>query len=273
MLDATAEWRYYGDDEVGENPSRCGMPINARLPESSLGCIVKGGQKNFGEFRRIQRYVQWQSMPYGEKKLYDNYQHITTMATIAGLPKKICEEACRYHQQISEHKTFRGDNRDAIIAASIYIACRAENYPRTSKEIAHMFNLDYSSATKGCKNAMTIINELTDVPTYTVTSATSFIERYCSKIGMGAAMTAIAKFISLQLEKQNLIPENTPHAVASGIIYFVIAEFELPIDKSSICHISDISDVTIVKCFKKIKAHKDKILVPEIYLKYAKKNA
>ena len=39
-------------------------------------------------------------------------------------------------------KTFRGDNRDGIIAASIYISFRINKYPRTAKEIATLFNLD-----------------------------------------------------------------------------------------------------------------------------------
>ena len=39
-------------------------------------------------------------------------------------------------------------------------ACRINNYPRTAKEIATMFHLDNTSATRGCKNAISIINEL-----------------------------------------------------------------------------------------------------------------
>ena len=48
----------------------------------------------------------------------------------------------RYHKQTLEHKTFRGLNRDGIIAASIYIACRVNQTPRTPKEIATIFHLD-----------------------------------------------------------------------------------------------------------------------------------
>ena len=54
--------------------------------------------------------------------------------------------------KISKQKTFRGLNRHGIIAASIYISCSINNYPRTAKEIATIFNLDCTSATKGCKN-------------------------------------------------------------------------------------------------------------------------
>ena len=58
---------------------------------------------------------------------------------------------------ITEKKTFRGLNRDGIIAASIYIASRINSIPR--KEIATIFYLDNTSATRGCKNAISIIND------------------------------------------------------------------------------------------------------------------
>ena len=37
IVDQTAEWRYYGaDDNHGNDPTRCGMPINPLLKESSF---------------------------------------------------------------------------------------------------------------------------------------------------------------------------------------------------------------------------------------------
>mgnify|MGYP002045993555 CR=1 FL=1 len=87
-------------------------------------------------------------------------QLITNIAQNSGIPKIIIDEATRIHKQISETKTYRGLNRDGIIAASIYISCRIYDHPRTAKEIATIFNLDNSSATKGCKNALSIINDI-----------------------------------------------------------------------------------------------------------------
>ena len=93
-------------------------------------------------------------MPYKEKSQYEEFQRITILAANAGIPKLIIDDAMLYHKKISEAKTFRGCNRDGIIAATIYISCRINNYPRTSKEIACIFQLDHHSATKGCKNAI-----------------------------------------------------------------------------------------------------------------------
>ena len=164
------------------------MPINPLLKESSYSCKVLCPGKSSYEMHKIKRYTDWQSMPYKEKSQYDEFQLITIISQNAGIPKMIINDATRFHKQISEAKTFRGLNRDGIIAASIYISCRVNNFPRTAKEIADIFNLDNTSATKGCKNALSIINDIEhnnnnndEILTLNKTTPLSFIERYCSK--------------------------------------------------------------------------------------------
>ena len=265
MVDSSAEWRFYGDDGSGENPARCGMPINNLLRESSLACIVLSTGKCSFEMKKIQRITSWMAMPYGEKTLYDAYQQITVMASIAGISKMIIDLACHYHQTISANKTFRGNNRDSIIAASIYLACRVKECPRTAKEIAEMFNLEHASATKGCTNAMKIINEFDHATRYSVTSPHSFIERFCTNIGISPELTRLAEFIALQIEKHHLITENAPNAVAAGIVYFIATEFNLGLDKHLIRQVSTISEVTILRCYKKVESNKDKLIPPQVY--------
>jgi transcription initiation factor TFIIIB Brf1 subunit/transcription initiation factor TFIIB len=110
--------------------------------------------------KKMRKWTEWQSMPHKEKSLYEEFQFITTMAQNSGIPKIFIDDEMSIHKDISEQKMFRGLNRDGIKAASIYISCRINNYPRTAKEIASIFYLDVASATKGCKNAMTIINQI-----------------------------------------------------------------------------------------------------------------
>tara|TARA_B100000965_G_scaffold167384_1_gene139610 strand:- start:4643 stop:5767 length:1125 start_codon:yes stop_codon:yes gene_type:complete len=275
-LDQSPEWRFYGvDDNHNSDPTRCGMPINPLLQESSYSCKVLCPSKSSYEMHKIKRYTDWQSMPYKEKSQYDEFQLITIIAQNAGIPKMIIDDATRYHKQISEAKTFRGLNRDGIISASIYISCRVNNYPRSAKEIADIFNLDNTSATKGCKNALAIINELQqensaskDIIQLNQTTPLSFIERYCSKLNINNELTNLCKFIAHKIEKKNLIPENTPHSIAGGIIYFVSQICNLNIPKSSINATSRISEVTINKCYKKLEQHKDELIPKTILKKY-----
>lgn len=274
IVDHSAEWRYYGaDDNQNSDPTRCGMPINPLLQESSFGCKVLCYGSTSYEMRKIRRYTEWQSMPYKEKSQYEEFQRITIMAQNAGMPKLIIDDAIRYHKKISEYDlTFRGDNRDGILAASIYISCRINNYPRTAKEIATIFHLDVTSATKGCKNAQLIINNIekdmvhTDKTSFGITKPEAFIERYCSKLSINSELTKLCQFISMQIEKKGLMPENTPHSIAAGVVFFIVQMCNLNISKKDIKNTSEISEVTINKCYKKIDKIKNE-LVPTVILK------
>jgi transcription initiation factor TFIIB len=277
VLDSSAEWRFYGaDDNQSSDPTRCGMPINPLLKESSFGCKVICDGRSSYEMRKIRRYTEWQSMPYKEKSQYDEFQRITTMAHNSGISKLIIDDAVRYHKMISEQKTFRGLNRDGIIAASIYISCRINDHPRTAKEIATIFHLDTTSATKGCKNATSIINTMeVDVNNENktnlgTTNPCDFIDRYCSRLNMNSELTKLCKFIAVRIEKNNVMPENTPHSIASGVIYFVCMNCELNINKKDIHNISEISEVTINKCYKKLDAIRNELLPKAIINKYIK---
>lgn len=274
-LDQSAEWRYYGaNDNQASDPTRCGMPINPLLKESSYGCKLICCGKSSYEMKKIKRYTEWQSMPYREKSQYNEFERIKIMANNSGIPKFIIDDALFYHKKISQEKTFRALNRDGIIAASIYISGRINNFPRTAKEIAAIFNLDTASTTKGCKNATIILNKLeknkigVEKTVLCETRPLSFIERYCSKLNINSELTKLCCFISVCIEKKSLMPENTPHSVAAGVIYFVCQVFNLNVSKKDVRNVSEISEVTINKCFKKLETMKTNLIPQKIVDKY-----
>lgn len=278
-LDYSPEWRFFGaDDKGGNDPTRCGNPINPLLVESSYGCKVLCSSKSSYEMKKIRKWTEWQSMPHKEKSLYEEFQFITIMAQNSGIPKIFIDEAMAIHKDISEQKMFRGLNRDGIKAASIYISCRLNGCPRTAHEISEIFKLDKTSATNGCSTAINILNNIErnieQAPTLLeTTTPSSFIERYCSKLNMNSELTMLCKFIANKVEKNSIILDNAPHAIASGIVYFISVNCNLDITKLEIKQISGISEVTINKCFKKLENTRD-ILIPKcIREKYEKKSS
>ena len=68
---------------------------------------------------------------------------------------------------------------------------------------------------------------------------------------------------------KNIIPENTPHSIAAGIVYFVSQKCRLNISKRDVNVISEISEVTINKCFKKLDGITDKLIPAVIQKKYS----
>ena len=272
-IDMGAEWRFYGtDDNKSDDPSRCGMPINPLLKESSFGCRVMCNSNSSHEMKKIRRYTEWQSMPYKEKAKYEAFQIITTHSTRAGINKIFIDSAIRYYDIISKNKTYRGLNREGLLAASVYIAFSTNNQARTAKEIADIFMLDTTCATKGCKNALDILNDIEENSTsktvLETTTPASFIHRYCSKLGINEELTKLCYIIAMIIWNKRLISENTPHSISTGIIYYVCQKCSLNISKKEIHQHSKISEVTINKCFKKIEAIDHLFLPPEIKKKY-----
>jgi transcription initiation factor TFIIB len=197
------------------------------------------------------------------------------MAQNSGMPKIFIDNAMIIHKDISEQKMFRGINRDGIKAASIYISCRLNGCPRTAHEIAEIFHLDKTSATTGCSMAVNILHNIernvepslqTDL---CFTLPSSFIERYCSRLNFNQELTMLSKFVANKIEKNNIITDNIPHAIAAGIVYFVAQNCQMNITKQEIKTVCGVSEVTINKCFKKLELLRESLLPSAILKKYA----
>ena len=82
-------------------------------------------------------------------------------------------------------------------------------------------------------------------------------------------LTMVCKFVARKIEQNNIIPENTPHSVAAGIVYFVAQTCNLNISKKNVNNVSEISEVTINKCYKKLDKIKEDLIPRTILKKYA----
>ena len=255
----TPEWKNYKDSNV--NMTRCGMPTNVMLPESSLGTTIKYDFKQ--NMNRVNRYQQWNSMPYKERSLYKVYMNISDKCSAGGLPKIISETAQSYYRNISETKISRGSNRIGIIAACIYYACKECGVPRSTGELSALFNIDSKVMTKGCKKFTEITrlspnrNSQNRIQSQKSVNLHDFTERFCHKLKVSMEDQIEIKKLSRLCESLNLVNDNTPPAMASGCIYIYLKHKNIEIDKKDISDICRISEVTVNKCSKKIESIKE----------------
>jgi transcription initiation factor TFIIB len=264
FIDSSAEWRFYGhEDNKTSDPTRCGLPTNVLLPESSLGTIIgmKGGECY--EMRILRKYQMWHSMTYKERTLYNIFDSLTVNAVNFGIPSTIIDEAKALYKKFSELKLSRGENRSGLIATSIYMSCKTHNVPRSAKEIAKMFNIKSTTMTKGCKKFQEILQmELSN------TTALDFIQRFCSKLNLDMKTKDICIQLVQKVIDLSIISENTPPSIAAGCIYLVLHVLKLDIDKKDLSEACDISMVTISKCFKKLWTYRQYIFTEEEHKLY-----
>ena len=252
----TPEWKNYKDSNT--NTTRCGMPTNVMLPESSMGTTIKN-DNNF-KMSRVNRYQQWNSMPYKERSLYKVYKDIEDKCISGDLPLVISETAQSYYLTISETKISRGSNRIGIIAACIYYACKECEVPRSTNELSSLFQIDNKIMTKGCKNFTEIMRMSKDrkrIQAHKSVNLHDFIDRFCHKLKLCENKQKHIGILSKLCEELNLVNDNTPPAMAAGCIYLYIRILKLDIDKKQISEVCKISEVTINKCSKKLEENQD----------------
>lgn len=260
FIDCSAEWRYYGsEDTKGSDPTRCGMPINELLPEASMGCVIGFTTKESPDMRMIRKYHIWNCMSYKERSLWGIFDTLTANAVNNGIPKSIIEEAKMLYKKISEMKISRGDNRSGLIASSIYMSCKTHKVPRSTKEIAKIFNLKPTVMTRGCKKFQEIMKMNMDS-----TNPEDFICRFCSKLSLAQHMRDLCARIVKTADELSIVSENTPPSIAAGSIYMCSMVCEWGISKKDLAEACEISQVTISKCYKKLSQYTQHLFSSEL---------
>ena len=256
-IDMNAEWRYYGaDDNKSADPTRCGMPANELLPDSCLGSVISNQMNESFDMKLIKKYHMWNSISYKERSLYNIFENITVNAINSGISSSIIEEAKSFYKKVSESRISRGENRNGLIATSIYMSCKRNNVPRSTKEIAKIFNLKNTTMTRGCKKFHDILQMNLDS-----SRPIDFIHRFSSKLNLSNEMRDVCKKIIDKADELNIICENTPPSIAAGSIYLCNIHHNLNISKKDISEACNISMVTLSKVSKKLICHKDILIV------------
>ena len=257
LLDSSAEWRYFGNEEAGSggrDPSRCGMPHSDLLPEGSMSTLVglATSGKHYKDVATISKYQMWNSMPYKERSLYNAVDHLTVKAVNNGISPSIIEEAKVLFKRICEQHSSRGDNRIGILASSIYIACKNNNVPRNAKEIAAIFETKTSTITRNCKKFQEILQLK-----LACTVPGDFVQRFCSQLDIEQSVRDVCMNIVDKIHENCLMPENSPTSIVAGVLFLVNECMRLEKTKKEIATACGVSEVTIGKVYKKLSLLRD----------------
>lgn len=254
FIDHGAEWRnFMGDDSKGANMMRCGMPVNSLMPDAMLGSLIGfGNARETQELRIMRKYHMWNSTSYKERSLYTVFDSLSLNAMNNGISKSIIEEAKALYKKVSDMKITRGNNRSGLIAASVYMACKNNKVPRSTKEIAGFFNVKLAVMTKSCKRFQEMLK--TNIKS---TNAEDFISRFGSKINLDKHQKDLCRMLIMKAEEEDLVSDNIPPSIAAGAIFACSMMYDWKIDKKELAEACEVSQVTITKCSKKMLVCKD----------------
>ena len=194
-----------------------------------------------------------------ENTLVDGFRGIPDMADRLGLVATIRDLAKETFKKLDEAKGCpRGRKRDSVYAACLYIACRNLGMPRTYKELASV-TAGGVAAKKDVGKMTTHIKKLLgeedgQVMDIGVVSATDYLRRFCSRLGLGNQEVRDAQEAVRRVE-QGLDVRRNPESVAAAIIYMVVQRAGATNSNSN--SVKDVSVATGVAEGTIKEAHKD----------------
>ena len=258
LFDCTQEWSNFEDKN---ETARCSTIFNKLLPQSSMGTNIVGSGK-------IKMLHKWNAMPYNERSLSNVFKIIHEKCVISAIPKRIEDDAKIMYKMVSESKhtgginigkrvITRGINRESIIAASVFFACRRNNITRSPKEIATLFELYKTDLNKGTKNFIKLLRAGNNHFDMGISEIKDFVKRKCDELNLITEYTEQAMTIANNLDKLNIASNHTTYSLAAASILLVGNLNNLDITLSKVARIFDISDITIIKTYKKIEKYKN----------------
>ena len=263
LMDTSPEWKQFGD----ANASRCSLPINQYLPQSSLGTTI-ASKSSYCKVRDINN---WLKMPYRERSLYLVFKYIQEKCERAKLYKCIIDEAKYLYKTINEAKhtegvnagkkrIIRGRNKKSLIAACVFYACKRRKEERSQKEIARIFDLRNTDITKGCKTFSILQETISMNSNFDYSTPKHFIKRHCNMLKLKSKYVQQAIHISKNIQKLKIATEHTPLSVAAGTVFLVTKINKISMTKKKIARQFEVSEVTITKVLDKLEKHKRIIL-------------
>ena len=270
LLDSSTDWASI--NSTNDNNSRCGCPTNYYFPQSSLG--TKAGN---GKYSRISILERWSQMPYKERSRLEVLKYIDLKCTSGKvkISQPIIDNAKNLFNKLSMVKHLNGENegkniiirglnRKSIISACLLNGANLQGKPMTPKEVAEIFGITEKQVTKGNRKFRDMMTNQTIVNNIKSSQSDEYIDRKetLKNLKLDERQIMLAKKIARNVKKLDIASDHQPASLAAGSVLLMASIFNLNLSKKVISETFKISQVTIVKTFRKIYDYR-KILISD----------
>jgi len=151
IVDMGPEWRSFSGDEKGDR-SRTGTPTSIAMHDMGLATVIgvlnkdASGKSLSGSMKTtVERMRTWdkrsQVHESADRNLRQAFSELRRSADKLTVSEAVTEKAAYYYRKALERNLVRGRSITAMMAASLYAACRDGEIPRTLKDVAAVSNV------------------------------------------------------------------------------------------------------------------------------------
>ena len=253
------EWRSFQKDG-GADPARTGAPSSLLMHDMGLSTVINplnkdasGKPLSTSMKSTIERLRTWDNRSQVHEPVDRNLRQalgeLTRLKDKIAISANVLEKAAYIYRKALEKKLVRGRSISAMIAASLYAACRDTATPRTLKDVADAANVKRKDIAR-CYRLLHYELEL-KMP---VVDSVQCIARIASQIGLSEKTKRQAMKIVKKAEQNKIVSGKDPMGLAASALYLASIETDENTTQKTLALAAGVTEVTIRNRCKSLKS-------------------
>jgi len=247
------EWRAFSKEER-EQRERTGAPLSQSIHDKGLSTVI--GKPRSGASREqkemVSRIKKWQVRSRihssTDRNLIQAMSELSRLSEKLHIPRQVKEKAATVYRQALDKDLVRGRSIAAIVAASLYAACRISDIPRTLSQVAS----ETSVSKKDIARCYRLIVRETEIR-MPVPDPNSKISTIASKIGITEATQQLAGDLLNAAKEKKITAGKDPMGLAAAALYIACQLNEEIKTQKAIANAAGVTEVTIRNRYKGLK--------------------
>jgi transcription initiation factor TFIIB len=248
---AIQEWRAFTIDEFYRK-SRTGSPTSlARYNKGLLTSIGRGSKRNsFGA--NIDRIRVWdfRIQVANDRGLKQALPELDHLRDNLGLPDRIIEKSAYFYRKASKMGLIKGRTVSSVLAASVYLACRELETPRTLNEIATACSVPKKKVSRDYRLLVHIFD-----PQIPAVDHVVCITRIANKAGVSEKTKRMAIRMMREIISMQISAGKGPMGMAATVLYIACLNSGEAKTQKDLSIIAGVTEVTIRNRYSELKKY------------------
>jgi len=253
------EWRSFQKDG-GSDPTRTGAPSSLTIHDMGLSTVINpqnrdatGKPLTASMKSTIERLRTWDNRSQVhepvDRNLRQALSELNKLKDKVAISANVLEKAAYLYRKALEKKLVRGRSISAMIAASLYAACRDTETPRTLKDIADAANVKR----KDISRCYRLLHNELDLKMPVVDSV-QCIARISSKLKISEKTKRYAIKVLKDAQDRKESAGKDPMGLAATALYLSCVQNGVSITQRDLAEAAGVTEVTIRNRYKGLKA-------------------
>ena len=263
IQDSRPEWRSFSKDGQGQDPTRTGSPTSLAMHDrglsTNIGLLNKdssGKPLSSTMKNTIERLRTWDSRSKvhssSDKNLRQALSELSALKDKLTLTDAVIEKASYIYRKANEKNLVRGRSISAMLAASLYAACRDAETPRTLNDLSESSNIKR----KDIARCYRLLYRELDLKMPVVDSVFC-ISRIASSLDIPEKTRRHAINIIRETQEQHQTAGKDPMGLAAAALYMACVENLVSCTQKEIALASNVTEVTIRNRYKGLRTKKN----------------